>query len=385
MIVPLLALALTLTPASGFRHSSGLDVVLVQQDDLPLVVLGLVVRDDPRQLPDLQVEVTDQLLRARVGDEEGETADRLRLLGGDATAIEGPDGALWTFGVHPEDLSEALDRMAELLSRPQPVKDRSGQAWGTMPPSVASGLHQLARARALGHEVRPTAPTSAWPKPFVDHTNAWVVPGNARLLVAGDVDEVELRKHLDHALASWPKTTPDRLPKSADRNADSEPVAQIVGLRGAERPGYAAAFRLPPAGLRSIALWLLATEGVGARGWQLAADPDNGLYSAAARSDVSAEDLQGDLIGGLEAIADGLPDGLHARRIRIVRNRILAGFDGRAGAVRTWAQLRALGVGPSELPTLMAALEETRAADLQAFAKALLTGSRRIEVLETRR
>lgn len=384
MIAPLLAVALALSPTSGFEHSSGLDVVLVRQPGLPLVSLGLVVRHDPRQPPDLHQEIASQLFGARVGDEDGTTAARLRLDGGDARPVEVPDGTLWTFGLAPDDLPGALDRMAELLSRPRPLRDRDGQTWGRMPSNVSAGLHQLARGRALGHLERPPTPSGPWARIFVDHTNTWVVPGNSRLIVAGDIDEVELRKHLDHALASWPKATPAPLEASRARDGDSEPRAQIVGLRGSERAGYAAAFRLPPAGMRAVAQWLLATEFVGARaGWQLAAEPDLGLYSAAARGAGSADELQGELIGTLEALAEGLPPELHARRIRLVRNRLIAGFEGRAGAVETWAQLRALGVQASELPTLLLALEEVSPEELAGFARGLLTGSLRVEVLET--
>ncbi len=386
MIAPLLAIALTLAPTSGFEHSSGLDVVLVTQPDLPLVSLGLVIRNDPRQPPDLQQEVVAQLLRARVGDEDGETAARLRLWGGDAEPIEVADGTLWSFGVTPKDLPDALDRMAELLSRPLPVLDREGEAWGRMPSDVSGGLHQLARGRALGHERRVEPPSGPWAKAFVDHANAWVVPGNARLLVAGAVDELELRKHLDHALASWPKTTPPALEAARNRDADSEPSAEVVGLRGAPKAGYAAAFRLPPGGLDGVAHWLLATELLGAReGWQLAADPGTGLYSVAARGPGTADELQGVLHGVLEALPDGIPPELHPRRIRLVRNRLIAGFDGRAGAVRTWAQLRALGVGATELPALLEALETVTHDGLSDFARALLDGSARVEVLEATR
>jgi hypothetical protein len=383
-MIALLAAAIALLPAGGFQHSSGLDVVLVEQRDLPLVVLGLVVLDDPRQPPDLQAEITRQLLRARVGDEDRATAGWLRLQGGDAAPKAVADGTLWTFGVAPTDLPRALDSLAELLSRPLPVHDREGVEWGRMPSGSPAGLHQLARARALGVDARPIPPTGPWGRIFADHAAAWVVPGNARLIVAGDIDEVELRKHLDHALASWPKATPPPLPAAPPRDADSEPRAQIVGLRGAERAGYAAAFRLPPGDLRAAATWLLATEFVGARpGWFLAASPADGLYSAAARGDGTAEDLQDALLGALEALSDGLPPDLHPRRVRLVRNRLLAGFAGRQGEVNAWAGLRALGVGPGDLPALLAALDAVSDDEVAAFARALLVGSERVEVLET--
>ena len=384
MIAPLLAaLALTLPPTVGFQHSSGLDVVLVEQPGLPLVSVGFVLLDDPRQAPDLQREVGRQLLRARVGDPDGLTAHELRLQGGDAEPVDVADGQLWSFGVAPGQLPIFLDHLAELLSRPQPVDDREGRAWGSMPGNSSAGLQQLAQARALGHDQRTPPPSGPWPRVFVDHATAWVVPGNARLIVAGAIDEVELRKHLDHALASWPKATPEPLRAARLRDADSEPVAQVLGLRGAEQAAYAVAFRLPPAGLRSVAAWLLATEFVGSEPvWRLAARPEQGLYSASALGGASAEELQGDLIGALEALVDGLPPDLHARRVRLVRNRLIAGMAGRAGAVATWAQLRALGLGATEFPTLLAALDEVSHEDLAAFAAALLSGSQRVDVLE---
>lgn len=384
MISVLFAAALVLPPTSGFTHSSGLDVVVVQQPSLPLVSVGVHLLDDPRQLPDLQREVAAQLLRSRVGDPEGVDAEGLRRLGGAPQPVSLADGTLWTFGVHPDDLPASLDRLAELLSRPLPVADRSGATWGEMPEHSAAGVHQLARARALGNETRPTPPVTGWERTFTDHAAAWVVPGNARFVVVGDVDEVELRKHLDHALASWPTATPPPLDAGADRNADSEAARQRVGLRGADRPAFAAAFRLRPGGLREVAAWILATDALGGEStWELTAWPERGLYSAAAQGAAeSADALQAALLDRLAASAEGRAAPVRDR-VRAARSRLLAGFDGRAGTVELWVRLRALGVRPGELPTLLMILDETTDADVAAFAKALLTGSLRVEVSES--
>lgn len=219
-----------------FKLKNGLEVILAEFHDLPLVDLNLFVKSgggaNPVELAGLS-EMTANML------DEG-TATRTALQIAEETASLGASlatGSSWdastvTLGTLAKNFDAGLAIWADVLLNPRfeereftRVRDNVLTAIARRkdsPPTVAS----LALARVLYGAKHPYG----WPQSGVEETLKKLKPAdlkafyetnyrpnNAVLIAAGDITEADLRAKLEPALKSWKpkKLAPRKLPAPA--------------------------------------------------------------------------------------------------------------------------------------------------------------------------
>jgi predicted Zn-dependent peptidase len=249
-----------------FKLKNGLEVVLAEFHDLPLVDLNLVVKSggaanpaDLSGLADMTRRMLDEGTKTRSAPA---IADQLATLG----AVLG-GGSTWdssnaSLSVLTKNLDGALAVFADVVSAPAfDAKDFSRVRDNTLtaisrrkdsPPTVAS----LALSRVLFGQKHPYG----WPMTGVEaslkkmtqadckkYYDANWRPGNAVLIVAGDVAEAALKPKLEAAFKAWRpgKTAARKLPAptpAAEKTkiflidkADAPQSSIRVGLVGIDR------------------------------------------------------------------------------------------------------------------------------------------------------
>jgi zinc protease len=209
-------------PFKRFKLKNGLEVVLAEFHELPLVDLNLVVKSGGGASPPALAGLADLTRRML---EEGtktrsapEIADQLATLGAALGGGSGWDGSNVSLSVLTKNLDPALAVFAELATAPAfadkdfaRLRDNTLQAIARRkdsPPTVAN----LAFVRLLYGPKHPYG----WPQTGVETSLKKVTlaelrgfydaqwrPNNAVLIVAGDVTEAALRPKLEAAFKAW--------------------------------------------------------------------------------------------------------------------------------------------------------------------------------------
>jgi predicted Zn-dependent peptidase len=254
-----------------FKLKNGLEVVLAEFHDLPLVELNLVVKSGGAANPPDLAGLAD--MTRRMLDEGTKTrsalaiADELARLGAVLGGGSGWDSSNAVLSVLTKNLDGALPVFADVVTTPAfdpkefaRVRDNQLQAIARRkdsPPTVAS----LAFSRVLFGAKHPYG----WPMTGVEaslkkmtpadlkrfYEASWR-PGNAVLIVAGDVTEAALRPKLEAAFKAWKpgkvaaRKLPAPVPASGKTRiflidkADAPQSSIRVGLVGIDRksPDY---------------------------------------------------------------------------------------------------------------------------------------------------
>jgi zinc protease len=254
-----------------FKLKNGLEVVLAEFHDLPLVELNLVMKSGGAANPPDLAGLAD--MTRRMLDEGTKTrsalaiADELARLGAVLGGGSGWDSSNAGLSVLTKNLDAALVVFADVVTAPAfdakefaRVRDNQLQAIARRkdsPPTVAS----LAFSRVLFGPKHPYA----WPLTGVEASlkkmtpadlkkfyEATWRPGNAVLIVAGDITEAALRPKLDVAFKAWKpgKVAARRLPAPVPAagktkiflidKADAPQSSIRVGIVGIDRksPDY---------------------------------------------------------------------------------------------------------------------------------------------------
>jgi zinc protease len=254
-----------------FKLKNGLEVVLAEFHDLPLVDLNLVVKSGGAANPADLAGLAD--MTRRMLDEGTKTrsalaiADELATLGATLGGGTTWDSSNASLSVLTKNLDGALALFADIVTAPAfdgkefaRVRDNQLQAVARRkdsPPTVAS----LAFSRVLYGPKHPYG----WPMTGVEaslkkmtpadlkkfYEASWR-PGNSVLIVAGDVTAAALRPKLEAAFKAWKpgKTAARKLPAPAPAaektkiylldKADAPQSSIRVGLVGIDRksPDY---------------------------------------------------------------------------------------------------------------------------------------------------
>jgi zinc protease len=258
-------------PWRRFRLKNGLDVVLVEFHDLPLLDFNLMVKTGGAANPPDRAGLAD--FTARMLTEGTKTrgaldiADQVAALGATLSAGSSWDASNVSLSTLSKNLDAALDILADVVVHPAFADKDFGRVRDNLltaiarrtdsPPTVAT----LAFARLLygtkhpygwpmtGTEAPIEKMTPAELRAFYD---AHYRPNNAALIVAGDTTEAALRGKLEAAFKLWrPKhVTAHKLPAPAPAangtkifliDKPEAPQSSIrVGLVGIERtsPDY---------------------------------------------------------------------------------------------------------------------------------------------------
>ena len=223
---------LSLPVPKRFKLSNGLTVLLVEQHNLPVVAMNLQVLSgseaNPANKPGLASFMADMLDEGTNKRSALQIADEAAQIGATLTTGSGSDAAWVNTRVLKKNLDAAFDLMADVAlnpSFPQKEIDRVRSNRLTRVRQQRDNPNALAD-RALRNAIYG----SAHPYGYVelgtqesvssitrdDMLNFWkagFVPGNAALVVAGDVTETELRAMAEKYFGKWSgKSAPVHLP-----------------------------------------------------------------------------------------------------------------------------------------------------------------------------
>lgn len=208
-----------------FKLSNGIEVQHWRKSELPLVAMSLLLGggaqcDDPTKMG--VTYLTAQMLEEGAGDRDALAfSDALDMLGASFSSTADQEGVSVGLSVLKRNLDAALALYADAIVRPKlasPDWDRVRNLHiddlkreADEPPTIAAKVGMRAYygdAHPYGRPVSGTEATVG--KLTLDDIKAChaarFVPGNARLLVAGDLTADEAKAALEKAFASW--TTP---------------------------------------------------------------------------------------------------------------------------------------------------------------------------------
>lgn len=242
---------------------NGLEVLHAERGDVPILAAVLVVRggavNDPPELPGLAA-LTAAVLPEGAGERDAlAMAEALERCGAHLEVAPGPDATFLTLSALSAHAGEALALLADVAARPHLAAEEVERQRVRRLVQLRQLLDQpdyLARAAArqalFGQHPygRPTLGTPAGVgRAGVDEVRVmWThlfAPGNATLVVVGDIAVEELERVLDATLAGWagearviePPPTPLPTPRAVslvDRPGAPQSVA-CVSLPGPAR------------------------------------------------------------------------------------------------------------------------------------------------------
>ncbi|HKY61385.1 MAG TPA: pitrilysin family protein, partial [Gemmatimonadota bacterium] len=246
--------------------SNGLEVLLVERHDLPLVHFGLQVdagaASDPGGAPgtaNLAMEMLDEGTESR---DALEISAELHRLGAELFTGSNLDTSTVTMNALRENLDESLDLYADVVLHPAfPGADLDRLKTQT----VAAIRREMVQPVSMGLRILPALlypEGHAYQQPLTGTGTiasveamaredlagwheTWFRPGNATLIVVGDVTLDELRPRLESAFAGWQPG--DVLAKAIGPvELDPEPTIYLLDRPDAEQSVIFAADLAPP-------------------------------------------------------------------------------------------------------------------------------------------
>ncbi len=242
--------ALVLPTVQRRRLANGLEVLVVEHHEQPVVTMNLVVKSggaaDPAGKAGLAALTAEMLDEGTTSRSAAAIADRVASIGASLSATAGWDSATVGLQTLTRHLDTALEVYADVIAKPafpeqEFVRLRDNRLvelklGRTSPDMVANavvqrvlyGEHTYGRALE-GNEASTTSITRQDVQTFYD---GHVRPNNAALIVVGDVRAADIVAKLEKAFASWrPGTIPAR-PVSAPPPARDRGAIYVV-----DRPG----------------------------------------------------------------------------------------------------------------------------------------------------
>ena len=261
---------------------NGLQVVVVQHDELPVVTLRLLVRAGGAQDPArkqgvaaLAAALLDQGAGARSA---AQIADAIDTIGGVLNTGAGSDLSVADVLVMKDSLTFGFDLLADVVRRPafhpQELDRQRQQALSGMrvnyedPDSVASlvfdrlvyGFHPY----GLPNTGTPESLSGITADDLRAYHKTWFVPNNAILGIVGDISTADALAAAERAFGDW---QPGELP-SADHPAPPPPTRRVVVVNKPDavqtevRVGHVALPRTHPDFMAfDLALKILGGEG----------------------------------------------------------------------------------------------------------------------------
>ena len=242
---------LTLPAVQRRRLSNGLDVLVVEHHELPVVNLNLVVKTGGASDPDAKgglAQVTaDMLDEGTPSQSSAAIADQLAGIGASLSLTAGWDSTTASIRALTSHLDAALDLYADVITNPAFPEQELARLRDTHlatlrlqrdnPDAVAGIVVQrvlYGRDHTYGHPLSGDEASlkSITPQDVRAFYDAHVRPNNAALIVVGDVRATDVVAKLEKAFAAWkPGQTPSR-PASAP-----PPPRDRAGIYLVDRPG----------------------------------------------------------------------------------------------------------------------------------------------------
>ncbi|MEP1595301.1 MAG: insulinase family protein, partial [Halieaceae bacterium] len=231
--------------------SNGLEVVLIERPDIPLLNLSMVVAagyaDDG--------DSSDAMLAMAMLDEGTgrrdalEISSELALLGATLSSRAGLDGSTITMSALTDNTEKSLELFADLILNPtfpdgelprvksehiaairQEANQPLNMALRVLPSLLYGEEHPYAKPlTGTGTEASVTATSRS---SIAQWHQTWFRPNNARLVIVGDTTEEEILPRLENLFGNWPAAeTPQRSVSSAEPPA--EPRLYLIDKPGA--------------------------------------------------------------------------------------------------------------------------------------------------------
>jgi zinc protease len=202
------------------EQPSGLEVLTLSSDALPVLYAQLVIRSgnstSPEGRPGLASLVAAMLEQGTKKKNAEKLAEAIEFLGADLSVSADADSLVITIRALAEHIGPAISLLAEVATQPSfdPKEleklrkrelDRLKLAEGN-PEYVARRAFYAALYGAHPYadiDTSPEAVKAVTRKELVDWHSSHVVPNNAFLVVAGDIDAAALAKTVDAAFRTW--------------------------------------------------------------------------------------------------------------------------------------------------------------------------------------
>ena len=242
---------LTLPAVQRRRLSNGLDVLVVEHHELPVVNLNLVVKtggaSDPNAKGGLAQITVDMLDEGTQTRSSAAIADRLSDLGASLSLTAGWDSTTASMRALTRHLDAALELYADVIANPAFAEQELARVRDTRlatlrlqrdtPDTVAGVVVQrvlYGRDHTYGHPLSGDEPSlkSISRQDVRAFYDAHVRPNNSALIVVGDVRAADVVAKLEKAFASWkPGPTPSRMASAPP------PPRDRGGIYVVDRPG----------------------------------------------------------------------------------------------------------------------------------------------------
>jgi zinc protease len=241
----------TLPPVDDFRLANGLRVVAVRQSAVPLVTARLILdagaEHEPAAKNGVATLVTSLLPEGTAEIPGPELAERMERLGAQFQTAAGQNSALVAVTALKPVFGEALGLAAQAAMAPAfPERDfervrQQGITAHVQAQSTVEGLANETFARAVfapqAPYSRPASGTAASLQSITREDalqwhRAMYVPGNATLLLVGDLTTDEARRLAEQAFGSWRGTVVPR-----PRPANSARPVSATRVILVDRPG----------------------------------------------------------------------------------------------------------------------------------------------------
>ncbi|MBM3269697.1 MAG: insulinase family protein [Candidatus Sericytochromatia bacterium] len=204
-----------------FRLSSGLEVLLVERHDLPIVALQLVIRTgavaDPPEMAGLASLTADLLTEGAGKRTAAEIADTFDFLGATFSSSGDYDKSFLRLDTLEKDFDAGLEIFADALLRPVFAQEEIDRIREQRLAGLESMLDDANRVLAVAAD-RATYGTYPYGRldggttetlgrigrdDVLGFYSAYYRPDNAFLVVVGDISATEVRAKLDRALGAW--------------------------------------------------------------------------------------------------------------------------------------------------------------------------------------
>lgn len=310
-----------LPPVQRFTLSNGLPVFVIANPNVPVASFQLALRAGRRIEPKARLGLAELTANLLVKGTTKHTAAALEkaidAVAGTIAIDATYEATFASCGALARDASTCVTLLAEIVSSPTfPAKEFdemraaliSAVRTRVKNPRLLAGAHLQHLLWGQGH-VRGWSETEETlsaisREDVVKWHKTWFVPGNAMLMIAGDLDPAQLKPQLERAFASWRKATVSPPPKYPEPNLPALRIRLVdnpgssqtqirIGLRGISHDdprffeslvwnhvlGASAGARLPRA-LRSVGAANIGVESTFDRN----ADRGSIVISSAARS-----------------------------------------------------------------------------------------------------
>ncbi len=243
---------LTLPRLQRRTLSNGLEILLVEHHELPVVTMNLAVKSgaasDPADRAGLASFTSALLDRGTARRSALDLANELQSIGSSLNASSGWDATTVSITTLKRHLGKALDIYSDAILNPAfadaelarlktqrlgqlaQSRDNATQIAGVVYPSILyGGAHPYGHPQT-GNEASVRAVSASDVRAFY---STHFVPNNAALIVVGDVTMNEIAGQLEKAFAGWKR---GQLPESRIADAPARDRAQIYLV---DRPGAA--------------------------------------------------------------------------------------------------------------------------------------------------